>query len=1018
MTNKKISELPFGSSILSGNLFPIVQGNTTYKVSSSQILDYITGSTLNTLNTNTIFANNITASNITGSTAQFVSITGTYSGSGIGLTNIPNAALDNSTITIGSTTISLGSSATNISGISQLTATNAQFTNIEVIGTASIKQLNTINQTSLVVGDKYITILSGGVDHSGIDGAGILWGTSSGPSETTGALGEHAHILYNADEDALEIFPSLKVTGNLSVNEYTTLKNTLTLDNATITSPASVGSIFDTNINTITIGQAADSISIGTVAGTTKINNSLEVGVNVNITGTLSGTSAQFTEITASFSGSGSGLYNLTASGIDNFTNDVRGQFTPGANITIVNGVISSTATGGGTGSFATAINVITSSVTLNNSYRTVYADATTSSFTITLPLASTYNGIEYIIKKIDTSTSTTVTVSASGGETIDGFSHIPLDYRFEAITIQSDGTSSWYINSDASSEITLVAQGYINPVGSNNLYILTGTAAGGDNTNVQFSDSGVLSGSNNLTFNKITNTLSGTIAKFTILTASYISASYYEGIVAGATPGGIDTTLQFNSGSQLSGSDNLIYDYSSNTLSGTTAQFTVITASIISASQYYGFTGGGGSGSATPVGPEQSIQFNKTNQFSGSNNLIYNYNTNTLSGTIAQFTSITGTLFGTASFANNADLLDGINSTDFARLSVLNVFTQPNEFIDVTASNISGSTARFTSITGTHVGSGVGLINIPNSALNNSSITIGSTSISLGSSATIINGISQLTSTNAQFTNIEVLGTASIAQLNTLNQTSLVVGDKYITILSGGVNHSGIDGAGILWGTSSGPGETTGSLGEHAHLLYDASRDALKIFPGLYVTGNLNTNGNISGNIAQFTVITASIISASQYFGPVGGGGGDVSAAGTNNFSGINTFNINYITASAGITGSDARFNTLTASQITGRLLNLTTTVSTVTINTNIAENSHVILASASISDVTLTLPSASVAAYKQYIIKKIDPTVFKIIISGSGAQTIDGNLGKQIGTQYETITLISDGISQWFIL
>ena len=104
----------------------------------------------------------------------------------------------------------------------------------------------------------------------------------------------------------------------------------------------------------------------------------------------------------------------------------------------------------------------------------------------------------------------------------------------------------------------------------------------------------------------------------------------------------------------------------------------------------------------------------------------------------------------------------------------------------------------------------------------------------------------------------LRVLGTASITQLNTIGQTSLLIGDKYITILSGGVDHAGINGAGFLWGSSSGPGETTGALGEHAHILYDSSRDALEVFPGLYVTGS-TTLFEISGTTARFTTVTSS---------------------------------------------------------------------------------------------------------------------------------------------------------------
>lgn len=226
----KISELSSSVSITSDDFFPIVDSGsaTTKKATAQQILDFITGSSINNLNITVL-----TGSNVTGSTALFTSITSSYSGSGANLTNIPNTALVNNSLTIGSTTISLGASQTTIQGISVLTSSNitgstALFTtttasqslitgDLRVIGTASISHLNTVGQTSLLIGDKYITILSGGVDHTGINGSGFLWGTSSGTGETTGALGEHAHILYDSSIDALEIFPGLYVTGSTTV---------------------------------------------------------------------------------------------------------------------------------------------------------------------------------------------------------------------------------------------------------------------------------------------------------------------------------------------------------------------------------------------------------------------------------------------------------------------------------------------------------------------------------------------------------------------------------------------------------------------------------------------------------------------------------------------------------------------------------------------------------------------------------------------------------------------------------
>ena len=93
---------------------------------------------------------------------------------------------------------------------------------------------------------------------------------------------------------------------------------------------------------------------------------------------------------------------------------------------------------------------------------------------------------------------------------------------------------------------------------------IVTGSAAAAGPTNsVQYnSGSGVFSGSSNFTFNATTNTL-------TVI--GTISASAYQGVSGsgGSTsPGGTNTTIQFNSGSTFSGSSNLTYNYTTNVLS------------------------------------------------------------------------------------------------------------------------------------------------------------------------------------------------------------------------------------------------------------------------------------------------------------------------------------------------------------------------------------------------------------------------------------------------------------------
>jgi hypothetical protein len=157
--------------------------------------------------------------------------------------------------------------------------------------------------------------------------------------------------------------------------------------------------------------------------------------------------------------------------------------------------------------------------------------------------------------------------------------------------------------------------------------------------------------------------------------TAQRTSNAGWNKISSGSV-GGTDTQIQFNSGSVLSGSTNLTYDYTNSILSGTTTKFTTISGSTISSSNFVGngsslanltasnitnftndvraqFTPGTnitivggvisstGGGGGTPGGADTQVQFNSGSTFSGSSNLTYNYTTNTLSGTTAQFTTL-----------------------------------------------------------------------------------------------------------------------------------------------------------------------------------------------------------------------------------------------------------------------------------------------------------------------------------------------------------------------------------------
>jgi hypothetical protein len=75
---------------------------------------------------------------------------------------------------------------------------------------------------------------------------------------------------------------------------------------------------------------------------------------------------------------------------------------------------------------------------------KVILCDATSASFTITLPAVSGNTGISFIIKKTD-STANTVTIDGSGSETIDGALTQIISTQYQSFTIVCNGTS-WSI--------------------------------------------------------------------------------------------------------------------------------------------------------------------------------------------------------------------------------------------------------------------------------------------------------------------------------------------------------------------------------------------------------------------------------------------------------------------------------------------------------------------------------------------------------------------------------------------
>jgi hypothetical protein len=85
-----------------------------------------------------------------------------------------------------------------------------------------------------------------------------------------------------------------------------------------------------------------------------------------------------------------------------------------------------------------------TSAYTVLGSDYTIFADATSAAFTLTLPPAATYAGLVLVIKKIDSSANV-VTIDGNASETIDGALTKTLSTQYASYMIQSNG-ANWFI--------------------------------------------------------------------------------------------------------------------------------------------------------------------------------------------------------------------------------------------------------------------------------------------------------------------------------------------------------------------------------------------------------------------------------------------------------------------------------------------------------------------------------------------------------------------------------------------
>ena len=87
------------------------------------------------------------------------------------------------------------------------------------------------------------------------------------------------------------------------------------------------------------------------------------------------------------------------------------------------------------------------------------------------------------------------------------------------------------------------------------------------------------------------------------------------------------------------------------------------------------------------------------------------------------------------------------------------------------------------------------------------------------------------------------------------------------------------------------------------------------------------------------------------------------------------------------------------------------------VTTSGNVASGDYLIIADATGGAITMTLPPAALVPGRIYAFKRINSGANQVIVDGYAAETIDGNLTHTLTPQWNSVTIMSNGVA-WFIL
>lgn len=247
----------------------------------------------------------------------------------------------------------------------------------------------------------------------------------------------------------------------------------------------------------------------------------------------------------------------------------------------------------------------------------------------------------------------------------------------------------------------------------------------------------------------------------------------------------------------------------------------------------------------------------------------------------------------------------------------------------------------------------------------------------------------------------VSMAGSATVA--TTFTVSSLGLGVAHVS--SGGVFSSsavllGSEVSGTLPIANGGTGQTT------ANAAFNALAPAQTGNAGKFLTTDA-TNTSWAFAVSALGAIGAApnangatLTGATLNLEPASASFGGVVTTGTQTLAGAKTF--------SGVLTSSGGFVATSGVSLTTASISATTTLDA---------TNHTVLASASGGAITVNLPAAASHSGRRYEIKKTDSSANTVTIDGSGAETIDGAATYVLNTQYQSVTIVSDGTS-WFVV